>query len=379
MISIKKLTGIKDFSVLIRVDYNVPMKNGKVLDTRRIESSYATIDTVLKKGGIPLLLAHSGNSADSLRGVATVLSKHYNVVFVTNDLYDMRTHEIISTVPKGAVILFENIRRYEGEESNDKKFAELLASYGDVYVNDAFSVSHRKHASTVGIPKFLPSYAGVQLEKEIQALSSVIEKPISPFLFILGGAKFSTKIPLLKKFATSADSIVVGGAILNNFYKAAGFPVGDSVVEEGYDAPVKTLLKNPKLLLPIDVVVSRAVLGKTKKITISPDEVQPGDVIADIGVQSTTLIGEKIKKAKLVVWNGPMGWYEKGFTAATRALAQALSVSKATTIIGGGDTAAAIESVLDTATNKKIFISTGGGATLDYLANGTLPGIKALG
>lgn len=378
MISIKKLTGIKDLSVLVRVDYNVPIKNGKVLDTRRIESSYATIDAVLKKCGTPLLLAHCGDTTESLRSVATILSKRYNVVFVTNDLYDMRTHEIISTVPKGAVILFENIRRYEGEESNDKKFAELLASYGDVYVNDAFSVSHRKHASIVGVPKLLPAYAGIQLEKEIKALSAVIEKPLSPFLFILGGAKFSTKIPLLKKFATSADSIVVGGAILNNFYKTAAFPVGDSVIEEGYDVPVKTLLKNPKLLLPIDVVVSRVVFGKTKKITISPDEVQPGDVIADIGIQSTTLIGEKIKKAKLVVWNGPMGWYEKGFTAGTRALAQALSVSKTTTIIGGGDTAAAIESVLDTATNKKIFISTGGGATLDYLANGTLPGIKAL-
>jgi len=375
MISLKKLTGIKDLSVLIRVDYNVPMKNGKVVDTRRIESSYATIDAVLKKGATPLLLAHVGDINESLRGVATVLSKKYNVVFITNDLEDTRTHEIISTVPKGAVILFENIRRYKGEEENGKAFATLLSSYGDVYVNDAFSVSHRKHASIVGLPKLLPSYAGIQLEEEIKMLGSVLEKPVSPFLFILGGAKFSTKIPLLKKFATSADSIVIGGAILNNFYKVAGFPVGDSVVEEGYDAPIKTLLKNPKLLLPIDVMVVR----EKKKVTLSPDEVKKGDVIVDIGVQSTRLIAEKIKKAKLIVWNGPTGWYEKGFTFGTKTLAQVIADSKATTIIGGGDTGAAIESVLDGSTNKKIFVSTGGGATLDYLANGTLPGIKALG
>ena len=179
----------------------------------------------------------------------------------------------------------------------------------------------------------------------------------------------------MKKFAASTDSIVIGGAILNNFYKASGFEVGDSVVEEGYDASIKALLKNQKLLLPVDVLALR---GK-KKVVLTPDEIEKGDVIVDIGPQSVGLINEKIQKAKLVVWNGPMGWYEKGFTNGTVTLAKSIAEAKATTIIGGGDTGAAIESVLDIATNKKIFVSTGGGATLDYLANGTLPGIKALG
>lgn len=374
----------KSASVLIRVDYNVPLKNGKVVDVRRIESSFKTIDAVLKKGGVPILIAHLGDATETLHPVANILSKHYNTVFITNDLTDTRTHEIISTVPSNTVILFENIRRYEGEEKNDKAFARLLSSYGDVYVNDAFSVSHRKHASIVELPKLLPSYAGVQLQTEIKSLSAVVDSQKSPFLFILGGAKFSTKIPLLKKYALKADSIVIGGAILNNFYKAAGFPVGDSVVEEGYDKEIKPLLKNPKLLLPVDVVVLRpsnafATKSKGKKVVLTPDEIQDGDVITDIGPQSAGLINEKIQKAKLVVWNGPMGWYEKGFTNGTVTLAQSIAQSKAATIIGGGDTGAAIESVLDGATNKKIFVSTGGGATLDYLANGTLPGIKALG
>ena len=378
MISLQKLNGIKGLRVLIRVDFNVPLKAGKIVDARRIEAAYATIDAVLKKGAVPLLVAHLGDAKESLRPIVAYLSKQYQIVFITNDLNDARTEEIIASVPKGTVILFENIRAYDGEEKNSTVFAKTLASYADVYINDAFSVSHRNHASVVGVPKLLPSYAGLQLQKEITALSFVLETPRHPFVFVLGGAKFSTKIPLLKRFAESADSIVIGGAILNNFYKVAGFPVGDSVVEAGYDAAIKVMLKNPKLLLPVDVIVTRTVSGKTKKIVLTPDEVQPGDVIVDIGPQSTDLITEKVTKAKLVVWNGPLGWYEKGFTAGTLALATTLATSTAQTIIGGGDTGAALESVLDGATNKKIFISTGGGATLEYLSKGTLPGIAAL-
>lgn len=374
MIPLQKIPSIKNKSILIRVDFNVPLKNGKVADTRRIEAAYGTIDTVLKKGATPILLAHLGDGAESLRPIATVLSKHYNIVFIDNDLADKRTHDIVGQVPKGTVILFENIRGYEGEEKNDKLFAKMLASYGDAYVNDAFSVSHRKHASIVGVPKLLPSYAGLQLQAELKALSGVVENPKHPFLFILGGAKFSTKIPLLKRFAETADNVVIGGAILNNFYKTAGFPVGKSVVEEGYDKAIKPLLGNPKLLLPIDVIVARG----TKKVTLTPDEVEESDIIADIGPQSIALIAKKIEKAKLVVWNGPTGWYEKGFTKATVSLAKAIVASKATAVIGGGDTGAALEKILTDITSKRIFVSTGGGATLDYLANGTLPGIEVL-
>lgn len=374
MISVQKISTIKNKRVLIRVDFNVPIKNKKVADLRRIEASYGTIDMILKKGATPILLAHLGEGSESLRPIATVLSKRYNIVFIDRDITDKQTHAIVAQVPKGTVILFENIRRYEGEEKNDKSFAKVLASYGDVYVNDAFSVSHRKHASIVGVPKILTAYAGMQLQAEVTALSSVVKNPKHPFLFILGGAKFSTKIPLLKRFAESADNIVIGGAILNNFYKTAGFPVGKSVVEEGYDKAIKPLLGNPKLLLPIDVIVIRG----TKKRAVTPDEVEKDDVIVDIGPQSIALIAKKIEKARLVVWNGPTGWYEKGFTKGTIALAQAIVGSKATAVIGGGDTGAALEKILTDTTSKRIFVSTGGGATLDYLANGTLPGIEAL-
>lgn len=380
MISVQKLSGIKNKRVLIRVDFNVPLKGTRVADARRIAAAYQTIDIVLKKGGIPILVAHLGDGTESLRPIATVLSKRYNIVFITNDLFDVRTHDIVAQVPKGTVILFENIRRYEGEESSDKKtgqaFAKVLASYGDIYVNDAFSVSHRKHASIIGVPKILTGYAGIQLQAEVAALSHVVNSRKHPFLFILGGAKFSTKIPLLKRFADTADNIVIGGAILNNFYKTAGFPVGKSVVEEGYDKAIRLVLSNPKLLLPIDVIVARG----SKKVTLTPDAVENEDVIVDIGPQSIALIAKKIEKAKLVVWNGPTGWYEKGFTKGTIALANAIVASKATAVIGGGDTGAALEKILskDGAVSKRVFVSTGGGATLDYLANGTLPGIEAL-
>ncbi len=370
--TLPKLSGTR---VLVRVDFNVPFKGNKILDTRRIDASFKTIDAVLKKGGTPVLLAHLGkDGSQSLRPVATYLSKTYKIVFVTEDIMSAHMDEILAQVPLKTVVLMENIRRYTGEEANDKVFTKRLASFGSYYINDAFSVSHRAHATVVGIPAILPSFVGATLQREIDAESPVIESPKHPFVFILGGAKFETKIPLIARFIKSADSIVIAGAILNNFYKVAGFEVGDSVVEDGYDTQIKKLLKDPKLLLPIDLIVLRA--GKKK--TVSVDEVIKGDIIADIGPRSVELISAKIAKAKLVVWNGPTGWYEKGFTKATVALANAVNASKAHIVIGGGDTGAVIEKTLGSSTNKKLFISTGGGATLDYLSKGTLPGIKAL-
>ena len=249
-----KLAGAR---VLIRVDYNVPLNGTRIRDTRRITSSFETIDTVIKKGGTPVLLAHLGQGSDTLRPVATFLSKTYKTVFITHDVTDSRTVAILNEVPKGTVVLLENIRRYPGEESNDKSFAKALARLGAYYVNDAFSVSHRAHASVVGLPKLLPSYAGAQLIREITALSKALTNKKHPSLFILGGAKFGTKIPLLKKFITTSDHVVVAGAILNNFLMAAGFPVGESVVEQGFDMQIKKLLKSEKLLLPIDLTVLR--------------------------------------------------------------------------------------------------------------------------
>ncbi len=373
MQSVTKLPKLNNTRVLVRVDYNVPLKGTTIVDSRRIDASFETIATILKKGGTPVLIAHLGSGTDSLRPIATYLSKSFNTVFVTNDLNDKRTIDILNEVPKGTVILLENIRRYTDEEKNTVSFGKRLASLGQYYVNDAFSVSHRKHVSVVGIAKYLPSFAGVQLEREIKALSSALD-PKHPFVFILGGAKFGTKIPLVTRFADKADKLIIAGAILNNFYKVSGFEIGKSVVESGHDAPIKKLLTNEKLLLPIDVVVTRG----TKRLTLTPDEIQKNDVIVDIGPQSIALVAVAIKKAKLVVWNGPTGWYEKGFVAGTKAIAEAIVASKTKAIIGGGDTGAVIESMMQGVDTKRIFVSTGGGAALDYLATGTLPGIAAL-
>ncbi len=354
---------------LVRVDYNVPLKGNKILDTRRIDASFETIRTLQKKGFQVRLMAHLGDGSGSLKPIATYLSQHFKVNFVTTPILES---EKKLASDKGTVILFENIRRYKGEEENDPNFAKALSGLGDIFVNDAFSVSHRKHASVVGIAKYLPSYAGVQLEKEIKILSKLLDNKKHPFLFILGGAKFETKIPLLKRFVDSADQIVVAGAILNSFYKTAGFEVGASVVEVGFEKEIKKMLTSPKLLLPVDVVVVR----ENKKLFLNLDEIQKKDVIVDMGAESIRLISEKIKKAKVIVWNGPTGWYEKGFIGATVALAQAIKVSKAFTIIGGGDTGAVVEKV--SKDSKNLFISTGGGATLDFLAKGTLIGIQCL-
>jgi len=373
--SISTLTKAKGKNVLIRVDYNVPIKNGKIVDVRRIISSYQTIDMVLKKGGRPILITHQGEGKESLAPIAKYLSKRYKIVFFTDRL-GKGTRETLSKAKEGAVVLLENIRRYKGEKQNDPKFTTLLASLGDVYVNDAFPVSHRAHASIVGVPKLLPSFAGVQLQAEITALTPVLAAKAHPFLFILGGAKFGTKIPLLERFGELADGVVIAGAILNNFYKVSGFEVGKSVVEAGYDEQIRKLLKSSKLLLPTDVVILR----KGKKHIVSIDDVGKQDKICDIGPASTERIIEKIYKAKLVVWNGPTGWYEAGFDTATMAIGKALTKSRAKAIIGGGDTAAVIEKMLAKLPlkQKQIFISTGGGATLDFLAKGTLPGVQSL-
>lgn len=391
MKSIKELPKLNGAHVLMRVDYNVPIVGSRIKDTRRIVSSFESINIILKKGGTPILIAHLGDGTATLRPVATFLSKTYKIVFITHDITDPHIKTIIDKVPKGTVILLENIRRYPGEEKNDVKFAKTVAKLGQYYVNEAFSVSHRKHVSFVGLPKYLPAFAGIQLQKEIAALSSVLHNKKHPFVFILGGAKFETKIPLLKRFTELADSVVIAGAIMNSFYKEVGFPVGKSVVEDGFSRPIAALLKNPKVLLPPDCLVirkgpssanplrrieARATAGEARTITVTPDEVEAQDVIVDIGPQSVALITEKIMKAKLVVWNGPTGWYEKGFVKATTALAKACVASKAHTVIGGGDTGAVVEKIA--VDSKKLFVSTGGGATLDYLANGTLPGIVAL-
>ncbi len=371
MKTLKDIKGMKGKRALVRVDYNVPMKGNKILDARRIDASFATIRTLQKKGIQVQLLAHLGDGTPSLKPVSLYLAKHFNVHFVTKPI--LEKGGLIQKTPKDTIVLFENIRRYKEEEKNDLNFAKALSGLADIFVNDAFSVSHRKHASVVGITKYLPSFAGLQLEKEIKTLSKLLDNKKHPFLFILGGAKFGTKIPLLNRFIENADQVVIAGAILNSFYKTAGFEVGKSVVEDGYEKQIKKLLSSPKLLLPTDVIVLRG----SKKETVTLSEVDKADKIVDIGIDSVRLVSEKIAKAKVIVWNGPTGWYEGGFTWATKTLAKNMANSKAFSVIGGGDTGAVVEKIVKDS-NKNIFVSTGGGATLDFLAKGTLIGIQCL-
>ncbi|MCX6747368.1 MAG: phosphoglycerate kinase [Candidatus Nomurabacteria bacterium] len=353
MRNIKQLKNIKGKTVLVRVDFNVPISDGKVEDNFRIKKGIPTILYLLGKGAKVKILMHLGK--DGTSDINPVIKEFFR----------------ISKISKKDVEFLPNVRSYKGEEENSKELAKEFAKTGDIYVNDAFSVSHREHSSVVGIPKFLPSYAGFQLMEEVKNLSIVFDKPKHPFLFILGGAKFSTKMPLIKKYLKLADYVFVGGALANDFLKAKGFEVGDSLLdEEGYD--IKSILKNKKLLLPIDVVV------KNQKgfVNKNSHEVNKGESILDIGAMSVKSLEEYIKKSKLILWNGPLGRYETGGGDSTKSILRSIAKTKTTSIIGGGDTVALISQMK--MEKDFTFVSTGGGATLDFLAKGTLPGIKVL-
>jgi len=348
-----KIKDLKGKKVLVRIDFNVPIVEGKITDNFRIKKGIPTIQYLVDKGAQVVILMHLGkDGTDDITPVAKEFFK-------------------ISKISKKDVEFYPNLRSFAGETENDKSFAKAVASMGDMYVNDAFSVSHRAHASVVGIPKILPSYAGLQLEEEIKHLSLVLKEVQHPFLFILGGAKFSTKMPLIKKYLKLADYIFVGGALANDFLETKGLPVGKSLVDDSISVPVD-ILNNTKILLPTDVLVKNKIMFSARKVS----EVEGDDVIIDIGAESVKSLEDYISKAKLVLWNGPLGKYEDNGAGATKKILKFIANSKALSIIGGGDTVALISEMK--MEKKFTFVSTGGGATLDFLAKGTLPGIKAL-
>ena len=290
---------------------------------------------------------------------------------VLHDLLSPENVRITNELQEGDVVLLENLRHSEGEEKNDPLFAKYLASLGDVYVNDAFSVSHRAHASVVGVPALIPHYAGIRLALEVTKLAVAFD-PQHPFLFILGGAKISTKMPLLKKFLNIADNIFVGGAIANNFLKVKGVEIGTSTYDKDELDGLDAYLGDPHLVLPVDVVAKNAAGSETKTLAA----LSSGDMIVDAGSSTIKSLEAVVGAAKLIVWNGPLGFYEEGFTEGSRELLGLIAGSRAMSIIGGGDTVALINEM--GALEKFSFVSTGGGAMLDYLANETLPGIEAL-
>jgi phosphoglycerate kinase len=336
--------------VLVRLDLNVP----SLEDVDRITKSEPTITFLKNAGAKVIIISHIGRDPkESLKPVADYM----NIPLVTEIPEDFQ------------VVMLENLRQNPEEEANDEGFAKQLASCADVYVNDAFAVSHRAHASLVGIPKFLPSYAGFQMEQEIAHLSQAFH-PEHPSVLVLGGAKFETKLPVIRKLLPLMDTIIIGGALANNFYKEMGYDVGSSLIDD--DATIKDLMHNPKIVVPTQVIIENEQGQLEKNIT----EVSQGDKIVDIAPTGLDTHANLFQEAKFILWNGPVGNYENGFTGGSKKIIDLISESGATSIVGGGDSVALIEQLgLE---DKFTFLSTGGGAMLEYLANETLPGIEAL-
>lgn len=361
--------------VLVRVDWNVPITEDGVITSNeawRITQSLRTIHFLMERGARVIIISHFGRKAhESLKPVHEYLlrQEEHHIGFVPS-LVSADIPAIIEGMGEGTALLLENVRSHEGEVTNDATFAALLASYADYYVNDAFSATHRAHASVVGVPQLLPAFAGLQFMDELNHLQSV-RTPQHKAVVIMGGAKFETKLPVIEYFLATADAIALGGALANTLLQAQGYEVGGSIVD---GVSLVTAFKDdPKIIIPHDVVVI-GLDGQARVVTT--DDVAPTDVIVDIGPITTQVIIENIATAKTVLWNGPLGWYEKGYTASTFAIADALAASAAVTIVGGGDTVTALYE--RDALNKISFVSTAGGAMLEYLAQGTLPGIESL-
>ncbi len=359
---------LKGTRILLRSDLNVPIENGTVADPFRLEAALKTISYLAARGARVVLASHMSDKAGSLKPVAEYLKPKLRLTFI-EDIAGPAAHAAANALKDGDVLLLENIRRDNREEANDEGFARELASLGDAYVNDAFPVSHRPHASIVTVPKLLHAYAGFQFLAEMRGLMPALE-PDAPSLAIVGGAKLVTKVGLIHTLVTKYDKVFVGGALSNDFFAAKGWPVGKSLVS-GTDV-VGDLLTNPKIVLPETVTVE----NPTGTHDVGAHDVGENDVIWDIAPSSIEALRPLVQEAKFILWNGPMGNFEKGFTAGTDALAALIAGSHAKSIVGGGDTLSSIQNLH--VEDKFTFVSTAGGAMLDFLANGTLPGIEAL-
>ncbi len=388
---LKDLTGLKDKKVFLRLDLNVPIKNGQIIDDTRIREALPSIQFLLEQGARLVLASHlgrpKGNSAED--------RAKYTLEPVAQDLAQKLKREVIlveapdSDAPRGLlaeakfdkVILLENLRFHKGEEENSNTLAQKWAKFVDIYVNDAFGSCHRAHASIDALPRAMKTkVAGFLIEKEVQALTAVREKPETPFVLILGGSKVSDKIPVIEKFIDKAETIIVGGAMAYTFLKAQGEPVGKSLVEEKQVEYARHLLermeaRDKKILLPIDHVVTTALDKPELAKTVTTIEADWLGV--DIGPQSIALFKKTIESAKTIFWNGPMGVYETPpFNKGSFDIAKAIAESEGYSVIGGGDSAAAaVESGFSSQVNH---ISTGGGASLEFMEGHKLPGLEAL-
>ncbi len=366
--AIETLPDVKGLRVLVRASLNVPIENGKVSDTLRVDLAMKTVSYLLARGARVILMSHMSDAKASLAPVYDYARTKIPLSFVS-DVAGPKAHQAANALSDGAALMLENLRWNAGEKANDEAFARDLASLGDVYVADDFTVAHRAHASVVTVPKFLPSYVGFQFFAELHGLTPALH-PESPSLAIVGGAKLVTKMALLQSLLEKYDRVFVGGALANDFFIAKGYEIGKSLASGGAEA--KVLLADPKIVLPDTVTVSNAA----GRHDISAAHVGKEDVISDIAPASIEALRSLIEDARMVLWNGPMGHFETGFTQGTDLLAKTIADAPGESIVGGGDTLSSIQNL--NLMNKFEFVSTAGGAMLDFLANGTLPGIEAL-
>ena len=382
---------LKDKKVIVRCDFNVPLdENGKITDNRRIVGALDTIKYLLEQNAKIILVSHLGRPKGevkpefSLKPVAEELSRLLGKdVKLASDIIGESAKTLTSKMKSGDIVLLENIRFDAREEKNDLEFAKQLASMAEIYVNDAFGTAHRAHSSTAGIAQYLPAVSGFLMEKELNFLGTALENPKRPFVAILGGAKVSDKIAVIDNLLNKVNSLIIGGAMANTFIKAMGYNVGNSLCETdkidlANELIEKAKLKNIKLILPIDAKIGKEFNKDTESKIVDINNVPEGWSIFDIGPKTIELYKKELENAKTIVWNGPVGLFEfDQFAIGTNSVAEILaSLDNATTIIGGGDSAAAVEK--SGLADKMTHISTGGGASLEFLEGKKLPGIECL-
>ena len=377
---------IKGKRVLMRVDFNVPMADGKVTDDKRIKASLPTIQYVLDQGASLILMSHLGRPKGgpdpefSLKAASEVLSSLLGKpVKMAPDCVGPEVEKMAKALKPGEVLMLENTRFHAGEEKNDLELAKQMASLGEVYVNDAFGSAHRAHSSTEGVARFLPAVSGFLMEQELEYLGRAVSNPEHPYVAILGGAKISDKILVVETLLSKCDKLIIGGGMANTFLAAKGYAMQDSLVEAGSIDTAKSILSKAgnKLLLPIDAVIADKFDANANSKVVDADKVPAGWRVMDIGPKSLEAFKAALTGAKLIVWNGPMGVFEMPkFAEGTFAVAKLLAVSGATTVIGGGDSASAVKKA--GVAKQMTHVSTGGGASLEFLEGKELPGVAAL-